>query len=883
MSASPLSIIPNHSGANYADLKPLLRLGEGDKRPSSSLTDAIKERFKHFKELEDTTFQEMISAGEEVALFMQGKQFLRPNPYSPGGWLPYKVDPKKANAAERRALSIMQYHTSGNLEKWENSNPDIRVKPGVQSDDAHEAADGASIIVNHYEDKFYGPRLTQAECLEGLTFGSYLWRLGLDSNLKTVTAYRQIFENRKIELDPSLSWGKCGDCGKEGTALDFNEIPGEGIHTCPSCHGEAIVIPAASDEMPSFSKSEAVQLPDFCLNLFSLPQCRWDLKFHADESPWLIISRRTSMSAIRQLLGNISLPDSSGSDRGLDTIDRLAYSGQATAGHSNLSASKSLYKDPASINEFWMSPDIYGDIRLTFETETVGGQRIPRDTPLGNLFGGQKLCALLLNEGAALLGLFPEDHQDYVVQGKWYAKTGTGAGRGLQDLTEVQKVLNSDHQQTHTYLRSIATPAMLTLDVLQEDDARYIGTPGKNIVVPMAMLAEGVTPDMLVRPAFQASGVPAQFFEFTYNRLREYAEFSSHVLPFSSGMPGVKNDTATGAQITQAATNALYTPVLSVKGEVRKLIAEKLIKLYPKFMPVNRPFALGGKYGRHTIKWLNGADLKTDLIFEVVPDSWNTRNSYTKRQDYAAFMQMFGGNYMFYLQAKSQDPDGVQELERTYDLERESEAQNVAGSLCFRRVRQMQQMANAVQDPMMLVGVQPDVQIDPGTGQPTSTGQLVVTGQGVIQPPVSQAEPSHEIKRDWLMEYLDSDDGLEAPMNLRHAVELLIMLHHQFAGSHMNLLAHQQGEAQVAGAQPGMEAQQAQAGQAQQQMGQQQQQMQLEQQGQQADLQAEAAKVGLDAAKKNIEHAHVSRMNAVKASDREHQLATAAAQKVIQG
>jgi hypothetical protein len=882
MSASPLTLLPAHSGVNLAPLKPLLKLGEGEKNTSDSFEAAVKERFLHYHGLKKETWEEAIAAGEEVANFISGKQFLMPNPFAGGrAWIPYTVKGKGAEN-ERRALSIMQYHTSGNLEKWLNSNPDIIVRPGVESDDAHEAAEAAKIIVDHYENKFYEARITQAECLEGLTFGSYIWRLRVDPTLKSVTAYRQIFENREVRI--GKGWGKCGDCPKEGSADEF-EDRGEGIYGCPSCGGEAMVIPQAKDEVPHLVDREKVELGDFRLDLIPFPQCRWDLKYHADESPWLIIRRKTTMAALRQILGNVKLPEGEMSDPGLDALDRLAYAGQARAGHSASNQRKTAYKDAATVDEWWASSAEYGDIILQRDAETVSGQVIRANIPLGEQFGDKRVCFLGLNGMSTLLGVYDEDHQDYVVQGKWYAKANSGAGRGLQDLTEVQKVQNSDHQKIHTFLRGSSTPAMLVAsEVLgEEGKSRYIATPGENIPVPLSKLAEGLKLNDLVAPAFVPTGVHPQFFEFTYNRLGEFAQFASHFLPFTSGMPGVDNKTATGANITQAATNALYTPVLSVKGEIRKLVAEKLIKLYPKHFPVERYFPLGGKHSQHSGKYLSGANLNTDLVFEVVTDSWLPRNSYTRRQDYISVIQMFGG-VLGWLEARKADPVRTADIERAFDLEVESEAKNVAESLCFRRVRQMQQAANLINDPLMLVGVQQGTQLDPATGQPVPTAQLVITGQGAIQPPVSQAEPAHAIKRQWLMEWLDSDDGLDAPAHVRQAVEVLVMLHTQLDMQQASLLAGQAGAVQLAGQQPQMQAQQEmQAAQGQQEVAQREQEMGLQaaeaiggQALAESELQTEAAREGIknESAKERAE---------IKAAEREHALAVRQEQEAMKG
>jgi hypothetical protein len=859
--STPLSILPNHAGTNLAEISPLLKLGEGDKNPQTSLQEAIKERFLHFKNHQQATWDEMNRAGEEVSLFMQGKQYLMPNPLKAGGWLPYKVAEKgpmgRGSEGVKRALSIMQYHTSGNLEKWLSSNPDIIITPGVESDDAYESAQAARIIVDHYEKKFFNnkARLQIEECLEGLTFGTYIWRLGFDATLKSITAYRQIFENREIKI--GQGWGKCGDCGNEGGSDDFSE-EGNGVYTCPDCQGEAMVIPPASDEMPTLARTETVELGDFNLGLVPFSQCRWDLKYHADESPWMIIRKRTTMSAVRQLLGNIEIPGDGGGDVGLDVVDHLAYSGTAQAGYSRSEDRPSLYKEPATIEEFWMSADEYGDIRLQRSVRTVSGQETPGGVRLGDHFKGKSICVIGLNEMSTVLGIYAEDHRDYIVQGKWYAKKGTGVGRGLQDLTEVQKVFNSDHQIIHNYLRNSSTPSMLVAaGVLDEGDSRAISIPGRNITVPLAALSEGLTLDQIVRPAFQPQSVPAQTFQFTYDRLGEFAQFASHFLPFTGGIPGVDNSTATGANITQAATDALYTPPFSVKGEVHQLIFEKLIKQYPKRFPVDRQFSLGGKYGSHTGSYLVKANLCTDLTYEVVKDSWLPRNSFRKQQSYVGFFQLFGG-YAGYLQARTADAKRVADVERAFDLELKSDESNVAHSLCFKRVRQMQQSVGVANDPVALIQQ--------------------------IQPPISPAELGHEVKRTWLQEWLDSDPGQSAQPPLRAAVEQLVMLHSQFATQQASYLADQQGQVQVAGAQPGIQAQQeAQSQAANQQVEQQAQGLALKgaeaiggQMLSQADLENKATE-------QNLEHSHEQRMNDEKAAGREHGLAIQAVGQAIKG
>lgn len=790
------SPFPAHDGKNYTDLTHLLRAGEQSPNVQSSLQEAFRELHLHYRDLDNQSWQEMIYAGEMVSNFQTGKHFVTPSPYTPGRWLPYRVE--NPGQEERRALSIMQWHLTSQLEKWQTSNPDILVKPGVEDDEAYEAAEGMKLIVSHYERKFYGPTITIQECLQGNCYGSYIWRLKPDPS-QPIQTYREMFANREVKIGPG--YGTCGDCPHQGSESDFKAIPDEegGGYQCPKCGGDARV-ETASQIIPTMTGHEPVSLPDIALSLELLPACRWDLHGTVQDSEWMIIEKRTTMTAIRQLFGNVRIPGNPGSNIGLDVIDRMAYNGQATAGHSNSQGRRpKLFKEPVTTHENWWSPNQYGDIKFTSPVKTVEGGEIPAGVRLGDFFKGARICTLGLNDYSMMPYMGVEDHRDYMSQGAWYSKMGTGAGRGQQDLVEVQKRLNSDDQQLHTFWRATATPAMgiLTGILGEESKGRYIGAPNKNVYINRTNLPEGWKVEDAVKPLFQAPQASGQFAEYTYRRLEEYAQKASHALNMTSGLPGVSNSTATGANITQAITDGLFLPPLSIKGEIREDVARKLGKLYPKMFPVDRYFPLGGKYTQQTGKFIAGKDLDMLLVYEVVKDSYLPRNSYLRRQDYTVF-----GNVMVALSGVPNylTPDVIGDLEKTFDLSRSDEPRNVARGICFRRVRQMQQLAQMTQDPMALIAqLQPPVvapSVNPFTGQPE-----------LGPSPTFIVEPSHSLKIEWLSDWLDCDQAQESPITLRMAVAQLIQLHFKAEGMKQSAMAAQQGQAGVAGSLPGMIAQ----------------------------------------------------------------------------
>lgn len=772
-------------------MKPLLELGRDQPKPSSYLWDALRERATHYLNLQKETRREMLESGEQVANFLSGKQYLMPSLYEPGKFIPYQLP--NANA-QKRALNITQFYVSNCLFKWLLSNPDVRVGPGIATDEAEAAADAATIIVDRYEKEFFKPRKVIEEGLQGICWGSYIWRVYPDVGKQIATAIREVLENRDIEMGDGF--GQCSECDFFGKAKDFHQVMSpEGqpqMSLCPECNGRADVDQPARGSVPTVVDQQEVPIFDLSAEIVPFTNALWDYQYTFDESPWGIIQKRTNKGVIKAIFGDVRIPDGKGSNIGLDIAERLAYSGQANAGYSTSAGKTSLYKEPVTIDECFLSPGDYADIVLRDDVETVSGQIIPKGRLVDSF--PEKLLLQGVNDWAVIFGLVKESHKEYTSQGVWYSKAMSGAGRGLPDLVEVNKLLNADHNQIHNYMRSVGTPAMLVRSEALGDEnrAQYVGTPGKNVPITSSNLPEDMRLDDIVRRAYDATNVPSQFFSFTYERTNELAQLMSHITDFSGGLPGVNNDTATGARITQANSNALFTPPLSVKKEVRQRIAEISVDLYCKHIPIERYFPLKGKYGRMQGVYLSGASIKKDwLTFEVTQDSELPRNSAIKRDDYTAFFSLFKGGIADYIAGKREEPDMVQDMERAFGLFTETEKYNTVDSLCLKRVKQMMQFAQMSQDPQSLLLA--------------------------INPPIDQFEDNVEDKIKWFRSYLDTDDGLEAPPQLRQAIGLVIQLYFQNDSQIQTAVAGAAGVAQAAAAAPAAIGQAALEQQAQQQ------------------------------------------------------------------
>lgn len=748
MAAEIPPILYEPQAPNFAPLAPLMQQMQGATPPkaASSILLAFRERYRYYMGIENRLWEEMYLAGYEVANFIEGRQFLRPNPWSPGTYLSYV--PKLNNESNKRTLNLMRFYATNALWKWQLSNPDIVAVAGIDTEEAREAAKAADAITEHYERKFYSPTTTIKEAMHGLCWGTYIWRVRYDPSQKNLTVQVPEYGEQEVGLGGT---GQCGDCGYQGSAEEFADN-GDGTATCPQCGGEAMV-ESATEMVPTVTGVHNVELGEITAELLPFPECRWNINTRAEESSWFIHQRRTSATAIHRLIGNIKVPNASDQqgDFGINLLENLAWAAQGGGGTArNNDRRIKLYEEPITVIEMSLGPDDIADIVLQTPEEGVDGTTIPAGPLLETFPDGVTVQGL--NGMNVITGIFAEHHSKSIVQGVWHSRATSGIGQGFGDLVEVQKRFNADDSQIHTFLRATGTPGMVyRQEALGEiDRADYLGDPRINIPVNSQNLPEGVKLEDVVRPAFQPQSVPAQLFSYVYQKLNDFAQLTSHITDFSGGLPNVNNKTATGAQISQANSNALFTPPLQIKGEIRKRIMEIVVELYRTHFPVTLPFPLKGNNGRLQYVYLNGADLGTDITFEVVKDSELPKNQFTKRDDYTAFFMMLGGA-AGYEQLRTLDPEFLLEMERIFNVQINTETYDHVSSLCQQRLQQMKEVAPMMPIPEMLLLA--------------------------IQPPIELVEPAHDLKAKWFSEWLDEDEGQAADPALRQAVVLLIQAH----------------------------------------------------------------------------------------------------------
>jgi len=780
------------STSNFAPLRPLLDLKKGGKKPSSRIADSLKERFQHFHRKDKLIFREIINVGQLINLFLNGKQFPARNPVD-GSWGVLPIGGNNVNA-DRRALNIMNNIKTNLLGKWENSSPDILIRPGRNLDSCASAAKAADTINNYYERQFYNHYFTQQEGLMGMTFGTYIDRYRFDDSKVSMSVIQDIFEQKEVTFGDGF--GFCGDCQYGGKASEFEMPPnqaemgalgGEGPlaagQACPQCQSTAVMVEGpAKDSIHSMARQESKQIGDLVCELLPMPACRWDLAKRPEDSNYFIYRQRIPKGAITRVLGNVLVPQGNvDHDYGLEVLEALGKQGSALGGFSAYGNRRNgddedQDRDHYTFDEFWVSPDCYADINLMGDEETVDGDTIPKGK-LTDVFP-DGLCAVGLNGMAVVLALYPEKHKDHIVSGTWFMQAQTGAGRGLADTVEIQKQFNTLNNQAASYMSSTYTPAvMYDNQILTGNKMKYIGTPKTNIPVDLTKLPEGRKLADAIHQ-MQPTAMPAQFFNYSQNFMNVMAQKTSMVSDFANGEPGItaSNTTATAAEIDQGNADSINQPIFQIKGDCRKRGAEITINLFRDHQPQRRYFELGGKYGKQQGIELSGADVKADLLFSVVKGSEMPKGPFTKQKNRMQFFNVVGGAEG-YLALRTADPKLANQIEQDFDVDTETDDFDAVNELCLKRMKQMQEAVKV------------------GVTQP----ELIIQA---IQPPISAVELQLKEKANWFAQWLSEDSGQAAPMPLRAAAEMLAQGMIQGAVQQEAVIAGGTGLVQAAAAAP---------------------------------------------------------------------------------
>jgi len=510
---------------------------------------------------------------------------------------------------------------------------------------------------------------------------------------------------------------------------------------------------------------------DIVCELLDFPACRWDIRFRAEESPYFIYQSKCATSVLRHLFDTDISEDGQHLELyGLKIIEQIATQGGNVRGRGQ-ERPDGVYnhiKGETVVTEMWLQPEMYCDIELNEDEATVEGAKLKKGQTLLDMFP-DGMCIVGINGMQTIIGVYAESHKDHIVSGVYHYQAFTGTGKGVSDAVDVKKEMDDLHSQIMAYLKTHGTPSYgYNKDIVSEEQARNIGKPRKMIPFDFTNAPDGVNSINQAVQAIQPSNPSAAVFQYG-QQLENFLQMSFQVTQFSDGMPGVDNNTATGAKIGDANAATLLVPQHLNKAEHRMRSAKIIYNLFRKYCDIPKFFATKDLNGITKGKYLSGKDFDdVDIEFEIVANSETPNTPYAQQQALTQLMQYTGGIGGL-IQASQMNPEMTSSIAATFGAKLPIPKQTDIARVCRNRIQQAKKLLQAelqMQQVMQMV-----------TGQPVDNTDLASAIVSKVQPPISPFEPYYQEKISWLAALLDDDEMQYAPAELRHVVEEMITRH----------------------------------------------------------------------------------------------------------
>jgi hypothetical protein len=791
--------LPTLAGVNFAPTRPLIELRErnGDKNLGARhyITDALKEKYSDLIKREDKSWREMISIGQLIALFIEGKQILDWNPYT-NAYTPRKLkgnDPNKI-----KAVNFMQYYCTNWQAKWGSSNPDITLSPLSNRDQDIAKARKANTVVNHLERKIYGSGAASwYQFQEGLlaqVFGWYGNRVRACKKSGRQVP-KPILEDQEVKI--GKGWGKCYNpgCGYSGNRFDSEQISQtDQMPICPECGSTEVYFePAVTQIMPRVTGYENVTIPTVIAEQLPFAACRWNPKFRAEDSSWFIYEQEVDNSVIKRMVGDIRIPaGGSGNELGLEVMRALGEMGGSLGGRSDTGFAQNQNKNTTVVTEMYLSADDLHDIIVKGDERTISGRELPAGKRLSEAFP-DGACAVMLN-ASLLIGLYAEHHSNSITSGVYHMKPLSGTGRGVADAVEVQKRFNREDSNNVLHMDTRARPATLHLEgAISPANRALLGRPDVDIPVKIQNFPEIKSIQDVIMP-LQGQSIPGDVLQYTYQHLQSFMQLAYHITDFSGGLgQRVNNKTATGAEILDSNAEAIFSPALDIKAEVRVETGRKAFNLWcelnpvPTFLPYQNPT----KSGSRGIE-IAGEDVKGEYEWGYVPGSQLPKNRLTRQRQRIQFYGMFGG-MPGYFQAKLTNPQEVAEAERDFDMDFASDNYDEIGEVCrtrFEMGKTLLGQAFALRNSATEQFGVPVTPPDPMTLMPMVRPMMLVTESNLRE------------KALWFSNLLDTNEGLAASDEERSLISAFVQAHKMLADGQAIALQKTDAEISVAAREP---------------------------------------------------------------------------------
>lgn len=758
---APIStnIVPLHGSnePNYAPTVPLKQAQDKTPRNNPELDKWAKGvRDKHWG-LKTEVWDNKALTASKNEFFYRGFFRLRKADYG-NYWRP--LNPKPVHVS----INVFRFWIDMIVKYWVASNADFDVLGSSDDDKQVAAAKKAERIVDFYGTKFHTTIDRIVESKRGQFEGNLARYVYFDPSAP-VKARRPIVENQEISLAEPAAY--CADCGMGGTQQEFsglNADTGQAETACPYC-GSVNVIPiaGASSSMPAVTGFEEVNAGDLRLQNPSIYNLRYDAALGLELSPWLLWVEWYDKDVIDAIYPDLKKSTEEPTDTQLRAKDALAGLTERAG------TTGARVDERVKLTRMWLKPAKYPNYRIDHETETLSGV-IPKGTYLSNLCkNGVYICMV----GDTVVDIRHEDKDDHWCGTGYHILPNSGLHDGAEDMCNPQVNLNTVKGLVNMWMRHNATPAGLWNPLLL-DGRDWSGSPGDFAPIKHENLGmvEGldITKAVHFPPGQQMPPGVFQYGEMSANDL----QLTAHVTEFSGGLPGVSNNTATGAEITRALAQQIHTTQLAQRAYLDAKTSKLVLKLFRKFCWDERWVYLKGKEGDFEGEYLSAADVDYEFEVEPVIDSWLPRTKMEKQQNLEkaiAVIAQAGGLAMA-------PPELIAEIADTYGVDFGDERFHQAIRMARHRIDQMTETLPGI---LPFLQFLPPTQLiaDPLTGQMVEmpVDPMVELGGALLEtlkPKFNARELGHELAINFCRAWYLTDEGIKADPGLIAGVNALM-------------------------------------------------------------------------------------------------------------
>lgn len=750
--STPKALV-SYDGVNLSPLKPILSAKSNKIPEKHYICDALKERYKGFSKRDEQPRREIIDIGQLVSNCRNGKLLLMRHVSS--GQLMFVNRDSRFTNDNKTVGGTFQFYSDKLLSEWLASRPARNPICPSTDDRVEEFMDAVGIIQDHYDLKLFTDTYETDEMLSAQDYGIWITRFRYDTQGNF--GVRNVLEDKEVVF--SKGFGEC-KCGYESNGEE---------DVCPEC-GEQMENTAPQKETLSKTNIEVVRGGDISAELLLFPASNYDIRYRPEESPYFIYEQKASNNLITSMVGDLNIEGGYEDNYGLQVIDQIVRQGGNVSGYGK-DYQRGAYnqdKNESIVSEMWLKPEVYSDIIIKGDEDTIGGVKLPKNESLATVFP-EGLVAIGINGFQHTIGLYAEKSSDHIVSGYYHKQSFSGLGKGVSDAVDIQKEINSLHSQTMAYIKAHGTPSYgYNQDLITEEQARNIGKPRKVIPIDFKLAPEGVTNVNQAVQAIQPQNPANAVFQYG-QQLTNFLQIAFQVTNFSDGLPGMNNSTAYGVEQGKQLAQSMLIPQHRNKADHRKRADKVIFNLFRKFVNIPKFFATNDKNGITKGKYISGSSLPdVEIEFEIISDSEIPKTGMTKTLALDRLFAQTGG-LAGLQQAVMTDPELTGAVVEQYGVQGLPIAKtNDIARVCRKRIEQAKKILTSerqAQEILEMVGV------------PIDNTNTAINIVAKLIPPIGAGETYHQQKVQWLSELLDADEMMFADLDLRNVIEAMIIKH----------------------------------------------------------------------------------------------------------